>query len=92
MLFRSDGVKVANEKKEELCKKLEKDNLVRISSDMLKKYLDMYASAESVELSQLQLKALDTLYKIGFEHGLWDTPIKTEDYLIPKEYKALRNS
>jgi len=87
-----DGVKVANDRKEELCTKLEKDNLVRISSDMLKKYLDMYASDESVELSPLQLKALDTLYEIGFKHGLWDTPIKTEDYLIPKEYEALRNS
>ena len=87
-----DGVKVANDRKEELCTKLESDNLVRISSDMLKKYLDMYASDESVELSPLQLKALDTLYEIGFKHGLWDTPIKTEEYLIPKEYEALRNS
>ena len=87
-----DGVKVANDKKEELCAKLETDNLVRISDEMLKKYLDMYASDESVELSELQLKALDTLYEIGFEHGLWNTPIKTEDYLIPKEYEALRNS
>jgi 1,4-dihydroxy-6-naphthoate synthase len=52
----------------------------------------MYASDESVELSALQLKALDTLYNIGFKHGLWDTPIKTEEYLIPKEYAALRNS
>ena len=59
---------------------------------MLVKYLDMYASDESVELSPLQLKALDTLYTLGFKHGLWDTPIKTEDYLIPKEYEALRNS
>jgi 1,4-dihydroxy-6-naphthoate synthase len=87
-----DGVKVANEKKEELCSKLEKDNLVRISDKMLTKYLDMYASDESVELSPLQLKALDTLYELGFKHGLWDTPIKTEDYLIPKEYDKLRNS
>ncbi|HIQ46830.1 MAG TPA: succinate--CoA ligase [Sulfurovum sp.] len=87
-----DGVKVANEKKEVLCAKLEKDKLVRISSDMLRKYLDMYASDESVELSELQLKALDTLYELGFTHGLWDAPVKTEDYLIPKEYKALRNS
>jgi len=85
-----DGVKVANEKKEELCAKLEADNLVRISDKMLKKYLDMYASNESVELSELQLKALDKLYQIGFEHGLWECPIKTEDYLIPKEYSALR--
>jgi 1,4-dihydroxy-6-naphthoate synthase len=52
----------------------------------------MYASDESVELSPLQLKALDKLYQIGFEHGLWDTPIKTENYLIPKEYSKLRNS
>ena len=87
-----DGVKVANDRKEELCTKLENDNLVRISSDMLKKYLDMYASDESVELSELQLKALDKLYQIGFEHGLWDAPMKTEEYLIPKEYEALRNS
>ncbi len=87
-----DGVKVANDRKEELCTKLEKDNLVRISDEMLTKYLDMYASDESVELSKLQLKALDTLYALGFKYGLWDTPIKTEDYLIPKEYEALRNS
>jgi len=87
-----EGVKVANARKEKLCTKLEKDNLVRISSDMLTKYLDMYASDESVELSELQLKALDTLYEIGFRHKLWDTPLKTEKYLIPKEYQSLRNS
>ena len=86
-----DGVKVANDKKEELCAKLEADKLVRISDKLLTKYLDMYASDESVELSELQLKALDTLYEIGFKHGLWDTPMKTEDYLIPKEYSELRS-
>jgi len=87
-----DGVTVANDKKEELCKKLEDENLVRISDEMLTKYLDMYASDESVELSDLQLKALNKLYQIGFEHGMWDCPMTTEDYLIPKEYEALRNS
>ncbi len=87
-----EGVKVANARKEELCAKLEADSLVRISDEMLKKYLDMYASDESVELSTLQLKALDKLYDIGFQHGLWESPIKTEAYLIPKEYEALRNS
>lgn len=87
-----EGVKTANDRKEELCGKLEADNLVRISDELLKKYLDMYASDESIELSSLQLKALDTLYDIGFKYGLWDSPIKTEEYLIPKEYEALRNS
>jgi len=86
-----NGVKVANDKKEELCAKLEADKLVRISDEMLTKYLDMYASDESVELSELQLKALDTLYDIGFKHGMWESPVKTEDYLIPKDYGELRS-
>jgi 1,4-dihydroxy-6-naphthoate synthase len=87
-----DGVKVANDKKEVLCKKLEDNSLVRISDTMLTKYLDMYASNESVELSQLQLKALDRLYELGFERGLFVELLKTEDYLIPREYEVLRNS
>jgi len=85
-----DGVKVANDRKEELCTKLEADNLVRISSTMLTKYLDMYASDESVELSTLQLKALDKLYEIGQKHGLWNQEIRAEDYLLPREYEELR--
>ena len=87
-----DGVKIANQRKEELCAKLEADNLVRISDKMLEKYLDMYASDASVELSPLQIKALDRLYEIGFKHGMWELPIKTEDYLIPREYEEIRNS
>jgi len=85
-----DGVKVANDRKEELCKKLETNSLVRISNEMLTKYLDMYASNNSVELSEIQLKALDKLYEIGYNYNLWDMPIKTEDYLLPLEYKNLR--
>ncbi len=85
-----DGVKIANTRKEELCSKLEAEKLVRISDKMLMKYLDMYASDESIELSSLQLKALDRLYEIGFEKGFWEVPIKTEDYLLPREYEMLR--
>jgi 1,4-dihydroxy-6-naphthoate synthase len=59
---------------------------------MLIKYLEMYASDASIELNNIQLKALDKLYEIGFENGLWRCSIKTEEYLIPKEYEALRNS
>jgi len=87
-----EGVKVANSKKEELCAKLEADKLVRISDAMLTKYLDMYASDESIELSPLQLKALDKLYRIGYDKGLWECPIHTEEYLLPRAYEALRNS
>lgn len=87
-----NGVKIANDKKEELCRRLEDEKLVRISDAMLTKYLDMYASNESVELSPIQLKALDKLYELGFEKGVFSEPLKTEDYLIPREYEALRNS
>ncbi len=85
-----DGVKVANYKKDELCKKLEDDNLVRISDKMLNKYLDMYASNESIELSSLQLKALDRLYELGFKKEVFSEPIRSKNYLIPREYKDLR--
>jgi 1,4-dihydroxy-6-naphthoate synthase len=86
-----EGVKVANARKEELCTKLENDALVRISDKLLTKYLDMYASDESIELSALQIQALDRLYELGYRHGLWESPLKTEDYLIPREYSELRS-
>ena len=86
----TEGVRVANLRKEELCSKLEKDGEVRISDKMLEKYLDMYASDASVSLDALQLRALDKLYRVGFEHGVLACPLETETYLIPTEYTALR--
>ena len=85
-----DGVEVANSKKDELCKRLEEEKLVRISDKLLSKYLDMYASDESVSLSPIQIKALNRLYQIGLEHGVYTDIINIEDYLIPIEYKELR--
>ncbi len=87
-----EGVKVANEKKEALSKRLEDENLVRISGATLQKYLDMYASEESITLSSLQIQALDKLYEIGYKSGAYSSLIKTEDYFIPNEYRALRES
>jgi 1,4-dihydroxy-6-naphthoate synthase len=86
-----EGVKVANDKKEELCQRLQEEKLVRIGDSMLEKYLDMYASDESIELSKLQLKALDRLYAIGFEQGYFDIPLKTHNYLLPREYLINRH-
>jgi len=85
-----EGVKVANEKKEELSKLLVEKNLVRISDKMLDKYLNMYASNDSITLSDLQIKALDKLFEIGYKSGEYDALIKTEDYLIPREYQEIR--
>ena len=79
------GVKVANSKKKELCEELEKRDLVRISDEMLDRYLNMYASSDSIELSSIQIKALNRLYKILYKEN-----IDIEDYLIPREYRELR--
>jgi 1,4-dihydroxy-6-naphthoate synthase len=86
------GVEVANNKKDELSKLLVEKNLVRIGDRLLDRYLDMYASNDSITLSDIQIEALDRLWEIGFENRVYDTLIKTKDYLIPKEYKALRES
>ncbi len=86
----TEGVKVANSKKEELCQLLEDKNLVRISDDMLKRYLDMYADEESATMSDTQLDALDKLFEIGYNHGVWECPIVARDSLIPIEYDEYR--
>lgn len=67
-------------------------NLVRVDQATLKKYLGLYANEHSIEMSDLQYQAIDTLFEIGFKHGFYDQSIKARDYLIPKEYDALRNS
>ena len=86
------AVKVANENKLLLSKMLIERDLIRVDHDTLQTYLGLYANDDSIELSQLQFKALNKLYSLGFEHGFYDDLIKAEDYLIPSEYKELRNS
>jgi len=67
-------------------------NLVRIDASTLEKYLELYANDESIALSDIQYKAIDKLFEIGYKNGFYDTEVKIEDYLIPTEYKELRNS
>ena len=86
-----EGVRVAVEKKEELSRLLVENNLVRIEDKMLEQYLNMYASNESITLSQEQIEALDKLFEIGYLAKEYDCPIKTIDYLLPKEYEKYRN-
>jgi len=86
------AVRVANDNKLLLSKMLLERDLIRVDYDTLQTYLGLYANDDSIELSALQYKALDKLYSLGFEHGFYDSLIKSEDYLIPSEYKELRNS
>ena len=86
------AVKVANNNKLLLSKMLLERDLIRVDHDTLQTYLGLYANDESIELSSIQYKALDKLYKLGYEHGFYDELIKSEDYTIPSEYKELRYS
>ncbi len=84
------AVEVANNHKKILSKMLLERDLIRVSEKELDKYLSLYANEDSVSLNQKQLKALDRLFEIGYENGFYDSPIKAEDYLLPKEYRDFR--
>ena len=86
------AVKVATSNKLLLSDMLLERDLIRVDHDTLQTYLDLYANDDSIELSELQYKALDKLYSLGYEHGFYDELIKSQNYLIPNEYKELRNS
>lgn len=88
----TDAVRVARDRKEELCDRLVDENLVRIEGATLDKYLELYANDDSVELSPLQYKAIDKLYELGFKHGFYETLIKAESFTLPDEYMELRDS
>ena len=84
------AVQVARDHKERLSKMLLERDLVRIDAKTLDKYLELYANDESITLSEIQYKAIDKLFEIGYKHGFYDIPVKVQDYLIPNEYTELR--
>jgi len=86
------AVQVARDHKDRLSKMLIERDLVRIDAQTLDRYLELYANDESITLSEIQYKAINKLFEIGYKNGFYDTPLKVEDYLIPTEYKEIRNS
>ena len=84
------AVDVAEKNKKLLSKMLLDRDLIRVDSQKLEKYLDMYANKESVSMSEVQYKALDKLFEIGYKGGFFAEQIKAEDYLVPKEYNDFR--
>ncbi|MEA3331619.1 MAG: MqnA/MqnD/SBP family protein [Campylobacterota bacterium] len=86
------AVQVARDHKDRLSKMLIERDLVRIDASTLDKYLELYANDDSITMSELQYKAVNKLFEIGYKNGFYDKLVKIEDYLIPREYKELRNS
>ncbi|WP_457599158.1 menaquinone biosynthesis family protein, partial [Hydrogenimonas sp.] len=66
------AVDVANRHRGVLAKMLLERDLVRIDAETLDRYLDLYANDRSVTMDATQLRALDTLFRIGFEHGFYE--------------------
>jgi len=87
-----NGVKVAVENSEILSTMLLDRNLIRVDKDKLKQYLSLYANSNSVEISEIQYKAIDKLFELGYENGLFDEKIKSKDFGVPKEYLESRFS
>jgi len=85
------AVDVANKNRKVLAPMLLDKGLIRVDADTLDNYLDLYANDNSVQLSEVQYKALDKLYELGYKHGFYDSLIKSEDFLIPSEYEELRS-
>ena len=86
------AVDVAHTHQNVLSRMLLERNLVRVSQSTLKTYLGLYANEHSIEMNEVQYRAIDTLFELGYKHGFYDQSIKAQEYLIPTEYEALRNS
>jgi len=86
------AVHVAREHKYKLSQMLLERDLVRIDAPTLDKYLELYANDDSITLSEIQYRAINKLFEIGYKHGFYDSLVKAQDFMIPTEYKELRNS
>ena len=84
------AVVVGNKNKKLLSDMLIERDLIRVDAKTLDKYLDLYANDDSINLSPLQLKALDKLFELGYKSGQYENLIKAKEFLIPNEYEELR--
>ncbi|MCT7501648.1 succinate--CoA ligase [Aliarcobacter cryaerophilus] len=84
------AVDVANKNRKTLAPMLLEKGLIRVDATTLDKYLDLYANDNSVKMSQIQYKALNKLFELGYKSGHYQNLIKAEDFLIPIEYEELR--
>lgn len=86
------AVQIADSNKAILSKMLMERGLIRVDEVKLDKYLSLYANKNSVSMGEIQLKAVNRLFELGFKHKFYDKLIKAGDYLIPSEYENLRFS
>ncbi len=86
------AVDVARKHKKILSDMLLERNLVRVDDKTLNRYLELYANDESIKLNETQINAINKLYEIGYNGGIYPEKFDIKDYMIPTEYKDLRFS
>lgn len=85
------AVEIAHTHQNMLSKMLLERRLVRVDHATLQTYLGLYANEHSIEMNDAQYEAIDLLFSLGYTRGFFDQKIHARDFLIPKEYEALRN-
>ncbi|MBN2964448.1 hypothetical protein JWV37_06630 [Sulfurospirillum sp. T05] len=88
----TDAVRLGNVSKPLLSRMLLERGLFRVDASKLETYLSMYANDASVSMNETQLSAINHLFKLGFDHGVYDVPLDVHDYLIPSHYETARFS
>ncbi|EDO6877841.1 S-ribosylhomocysteine lyase [Campylobacter coli] len=88
----TNAVKIANSNRRILAPMLMERNLIRVNEEKLDTYLNLYANKNSICMSETQFKAVDVLFKLGYDYKFYDKIIHAKDYLIPSEYEEFRNS
>ncbi|MDX4065607.1 MqnA/MqnD/SBP family protein [Aliarcobacter skirrowii] len=86
------AVDVANKNRKTLAVMLLEKGLIRVDAPTLDKYLDLYANDNSIKLSEIQYKAIDKLFELGYKSGHYQNLLRSQDFTIPSEYEDLRNS
>ncbi|WP_300742586.1 MqnA/MqnD/SBP family protein [uncultured Helicobacter sp.] len=84
------AVQIAVQNKRILSHMLLERGVVRVNAQELDRYLNLYANADSISMGELELKAVNRLFELGFEAGFYPQCIRAEDCLIPTEYTQLR--
>ncbi|WP_300733425.1 MqnA/MqnD/SBP family protein [uncultured Helicobacter sp.] len=84
------AVQIAVQNKRLLSHMLLERGVVRVNAQELDRYLSLYANADSISMGELELKAVNRLFELGFEAGFYPQCIRAEDCLIPTEYTQLR--
>ncbi|MGP1579811.1 MAG: menaquinone biosynthesis family protein [Wolinella sp.] len=86
------AVELARQHPAMLSKMLHERALLRVCGEELERYLSLYANDHSISMSDEQLRALDVLFALGYERGIYSERIEASECLIPREYAELRKS